>query len=371
MRYAAPWDWTIRITTAVVTGLLVLLGGGVSIAGWLAGGSEFAAIGAFIALAFGTALLLVRALAPTGFAIGAGQVRIERRLRPLAIPLARIRAAGPVPDRSLARALRLGGSGGLFGWYGRHWTRALGEFRIYATRMRGLVQLDTPEGRWVLSPEPPDRFLAELLASAPGAVLAPPEGPHERHPLPRGTVIRFAALVALAPVVAAAVVVASSAWAPVGARVEGGAVQIERRWVAPLEIPLSTVRGVEVPTRERIGQVRKVTGYRGWGGVQYGRFRGSVLGEFRLYAWHRGRWVLLDTDDGPVILTPDDPERFVAQVRAGMGRGAVTPRGRPRRRRRPRGAPPCRARRASGLAPRRGRGRPCGAPRSTGSPTAG
>jgi hypothetical protein len=28
--------------------------------------------------------------------------------------------------------------------------------------------------------------------------------------------------------------------------------------------------------------------------------------------------VLLDTDDGRVVLTPDDPDGFVAAVRAGM-----------------------------------------------------
>jgi hypothetical protein len=52
------------------------------------------------------------------------------------------------------------------------------------------------------------------------------------------------------------------------------------------------------------------------GGVAYGRFSSSALGTFQVYAWRGGPLVKLETADGPVVLTPDDPEAFLADVRA-------------------------------------------------------
>jgi hypothetical protein len=52
------------------------------------------------------------------------------------------------------------------------------------------------------------------------------------------------------------------------------------------------------------------------GAVRYGRFASSALGPFRLYAWRQGPYVLLETDAGRVVLTPDDPERFVSELRS-------------------------------------------------------
>jgi hypothetical protein len=51
------------------------------------------------------------------------------------------------------------------------------------------------------------------------------------------------------------------------------------------------------------------------GAVRYGRFGSRELGPFRLYAWRYGPYVLLETDEGRVLITPDDPERFVVEVR--------------------------------------------------------
>jgi hypothetical protein len=51
------------------------------------------------------------------------------------------------------------------------------------------------------------------------------------------------------------------------------------------------------------------------GQIRYGRFASRELGPFRLYAWRFGPYVLLETDQGRVVLTPDEPERFVATIR--------------------------------------------------------
>jgi hypothetical protein len=317
MRFAAPWDGRLRAVTAAVTVVLGIAAAAVLVLGFRDGDPAVAAIATAFALGLLLVLYLARALAPIGFAIEGSAVVVLRRARPVSIPLSLVRAAGPLELR-LSRLLRLGGSGGLWGWYGRYWSRPLGQFRLFATRTRDLVQLDTPTGRFVLSPEQPDRFLEEVLARAPGAVRVPAEGPHERHPIPRATWIRLVALVLAAPALAGAIVVASFGWAPEGVTVDRWTITVARRWAAPVEIPVASVRKVEPVGRDRVGRIAKVTGFADGRGHAWGRFRSEGLGEFQLYSWSRGSWVLLETDGGNVVVTPGDGARFVAEVRAAM-----------------------------------------------------
>ncbi len=111
------------------------------------------------------------------------------------------------------------------------------------------------------------------------------------------------------------VLFATTAWAPVSAEVSGPVIRVERQRASAVEIPLSTVRAVEVLAAP--GGFRRVAGFRG-PGISYGRFASEDLGEFQLYDWGGPAYVLLQTDGGPIVLTPDDPEGFVRAVRAGM-----------------------------------------------------
>jgi hypothetical protein len=369
MRFEARRDLRVRVTTAAIAvtfsvAAVTLL--------WLAHDGDPAAEGIALcgALLLAGIPLVSLAYAPRGYVIEGSTVKVLRRVRPREIPLSRLRAAGPVGP-VLRGALRLGGSSGLFGFFGRYWTRSLGVLHAYATRTDGLVQLDTPEARFVLSPEPVERFLDEILTRAPGARRVPAEGPHARHPISRRTWLGLGALF-LAPVlVLVAIVVGSFGWAPEGVTVDLGTITIARRWVGPVEIPISSVRQVEILGTSRIGRMHKLAGFVDPRGRAWGRFRSEPLGEFRLYLWRRGPWVLVDTEDGKVVLTPEEPERFVGEVGAAMALRAPTPRGRPRPRPRARAAPPCPAApRAFPPSPSR-RARPCGARRSSGSPTAG
>ena len=315
MRFEARWDRKLRASTWAASAGLSIGAVTLLVLGW----REDDPVAQFIASAFALLLMglvvVTRALAPIGFAVEGSEVKVLRRFRPHAIPLSRLRAAGPY--RSIRGSLRLGGSGGLFGWFGRHWSRPLGLFRLAATRTTDLVQLDTPAERWILSPDPADRFLDEVLARAPGAVRVPAEGPHERHPVSRATWIRLGALLLAGPAVAGTVFLASLGLAPVGVKVDRWTITIGRRWAEPVEIPVSSVRAAEVLPGDRIGRLRKVSGFSS-SGHAWGRFRSDRLGQFRLYAWGRGGWVLLRTDDGNVVLTPADPDRFVADVRAAI-----------------------------------------------------
>ena len=91
---------------------------------------------------------------------------------------------------------------------------------------------------------------------------------------------------------------------------------VERRWFADVVIPLAEVRRASALAPDQRRGWRRTAGTSLPGGVAYGRFASPALGAFQLYAWRSGPMVLLATDRGPVVLTPDDPQAFLAEVQA-------------------------------------------------------
>jgi hypothetical protein len=320
MRFAAPWDRTLRVTTAV---LVCAAGIGAVLLLRLAATTETpvaTAAGIAIAGAIGATFVAAWALAPAGYAVEAGRLRIERPLRAIEIPFASIRAATALPDGALSGAARIAGSGGLFGYYGRFWNRRLGAFRLYARRRIGLVVIDTDRDRFVLSPEPAGRFLDALPSRAPWAAPDPAGAGLAPRPVPRGVRIGIAALVLLVPLVVAGTLGAVWAFSPVGARVDGGEIRVERKLAPDVVIPLADVRRAEPLAAEHGARLWRVAGTAIPGGVRYGHFRSRELGDVQLYAWRADAFVLVDTDERRFVLTPDDPGAFVAAVREGARR---------------------------------------------------
>lgn len=312
-RYAAPWDRALRVSTVLAAALVV---GIAAVLPAVTGAGPLAALPA----AIGAVVLVgAAALAPRGFAIEGRVLRIERRVGRIDVPLAAIRAVALLPGPALRGAVRVAGTGGFFGHYGRYWSRALGSFRLYATRTRDLVLVDADTGRFVLSPARPEAFVDELLSRATGAARAAPAtlAASARRPVSRRAKIAVALAVAAVPLVVGGTFAASWAFAPIGARVDPDAIRIARNWAAPAEIPLAEVRDVgPLPAAELRG-ARRVAGA-ALGRWAYGRFASPALGSFHLYAWRRGGFVRVDTDEGLYVLTPDDPRAFVDDARAAL-----------------------------------------------------
>ncbi|HEX9426839.1 MAG TPA: PH domain-containing protein [Candidatus Polarisedimenticolia bacterium] len=159
MAFDAPWDQRLVMITTLCT--IVLLGAAALLV-WvgltripvtpvriffLLNGLLPIAILAFCAM-----------LAPRGYQIRNGTLRIERFVGSIDIPLEAIDAVEALPAQQVAGSRRTMGNGGLFGYYGRFRNAALGEFRMYATRGDGYVLL---RGRtpYVLTPQAPELFI--------------------------------------------------------------------------------------------------------------------------------------------------------------------------------------------------------------------
>jgi hypothetical protein len=279
-----------------------------------------AGAGPWVALTGAPALAIAYfawALSPRAFLVGSGVVAVERRRwRRLELPLSSLRRAVLLPAAGVHGALRVAGSGGAFGNYGLFWSRALGTFRLYATRSDRLVLLDADRERLVVSPDDVEGFLEAVRAHAPRALADTMPDRADRPPRGRARIARALSLALFLPLAAVAVaLLAGWARAPASIHVAGDAIRIERNAGGPTLIPLASVRSVEPLPPERLRGISRTHGY-ALGDVAYGRFRSRTLGPFRLEQ-HRGRgpWVLVDAGER-WVLTPDAPEEFVAAARA-------------------------------------------------------
>jgi hypothetical protein len=258
------------------------------------------------------------ALAPRGYTISGGELTVSRPIFPVRIPLATVRSVALLGQAEAGTFLKVGGAAGLFGHYGRFYSRPLGNFRLYATRRDHLVTIDTEAGRYVISPATPERFVDTLRGAAPAAAVVPAAaGSAASSGAPWKLILLILATV---PLLIGAILGAAWYRSPCAASVEAAAIRIDHRWGDPERIPLAGVRSVApLPEAQSHGWSR-VNGVGGVGGTSYGRFHSSQLGPFTLHAWRSGPYVLLTTDHGPVVLTPDDPAAFVAEVSARLGR---------------------------------------------------
>lgn len=112
--------------------------------------------------------------------------------------------------------------------------------------------------------------------------------------------------------VAAAFLVASWGFAPSGYRVEAQALTVERPLgdVVIARAAVKSARSFEEADSEGMSRTGGNGGLFGY----YGKFKSDRLGEHTWYVTDTGRRVVVETQDGAVVVSPDDPAKFIAAV---------------------------------------------------------
>lgn len=109
----------------------------------------------------GSLLGLAWLYAPRGYRLEGQTLLIERRAGSLAIPLKDAWARLAHKEDVAALLSRLDYRG-LFGYYGRFWSEALGPHEWYVTNKNKLVVLQTDGKVYILSPDQVDLFLDRI-----------------------------------------------------------------------------------------------------------------------------------------------------------------------------------------------------------------
>jgi PH (Pleckstrin Homology) domain-containing protein len=105
---------------------------------------------------------------------------------------------------------------------------------------------------------------------------------------------------------------AAYAWSPSGYSVVDGEVVI-RRLIGNVHLPVAGIREVRIATRDDLRGSMRIFGSGGLFGY-YGLFRNSKLGTSSWYVTNRSQAVVLTSDTGTAIVSPDDAVGFVAAL---------------------------------------------------------
>ncbi len=104
-------------------------------------------------------MLACEGLAPQRLEIGESQIVVLRRYQSVVIDRDEIKSVEPLPANAMRGAIRTGGVGGLFGYYGKYYTRTIGSFSLYATGSENLFLIRKWNGtNIVISCAEPDKM---------------------------------------------------------------------------------------------------------------------------------------------------------------------------------------------------------------------
>ena len=161
--YTIPFVWSKKVW--VITFAFFAIWLGVSV--WLL--CELFATANIVApltslILFNAVMLLVmlwcEGYAPQRLEIGADRIVVLRRYKSVTIHLDEIQSVERLPENALRGAIRTGGVGGLFGFYGKFYTRKIGSFSLYATGSENLFLIRKWDGtNIVISCSEPDKII--------------------------------------------------------------------------------------------------------------------------------------------------------------------------------------------------------------------
>ncbi len=151
--YQAVWGRPLWWTSVLVS--VLAFAGAVSLVTNLEGSMRL--LGLLPPVGFGVAAFFcIR-----GYALDGATLLIRRLLWTTRISLSGLESVESVP-KAMSGSLRTFGNGGLYSFTGWYWNRPLGSYRAWVTDLRNTVVLRVGGRTLVISPEPPEAFVATL-----------------------------------------------------------------------------------------------------------------------------------------------------------------------------------------------------------------
>jgi hypothetical protein len=301
MKFSASLDRTTKIISACVIALPLVI---------------FVFVQTPIVLGLAVLIgILGYAWSPLGYEVSPDAIIVKRLIGKVVLPRNGVREARACTADDLKGALRLFGSGGLFGYYGTFRTSRLGACTWYVTNRRRMVVV-AGQATWLFSPDDVGGFLEALGApsSVPGEFAI--KAPGSKTPL----LVGGALVLATAGFIGW--VTSYNPGLP-GYTFEGHALAIHDRFypvtLQASDIDVSQAGVVDIGS----GEWRPVARTNGFANARYlsGWFRVENGQKVRLYAAAGvKRLVLLPGKNGKtsVLLQASDPEQFVADTKRAL-----------------------------------------------------
>jgi len=312
MSFSASYDRaTTIITTVVCLGLLAVIFAVHNII--LTGLSVFV-------------MLLCFAYAPRGYELAGRSILVKRVAGAARIPLDDVREARRATPDDFLGCVRLGGSGGLFGYYGLFSTAKLGKSTWYVTNRSNSVVVITGAKTVLVSPDNPEAFLETLRTYAPvSGAAAPIAQPPARSFGGIGKAIGIA--LALVGMGVGVVAFNYSPGVPSYTLTRGTLTIHDRLYPVTIEASSIDAANIRVVDLAADPDWRPTARTNGFANSHYesGWFRVVSGQKVRLYRADGRRAVLLPAklDGASVLYQAQDPDEFADAVRAAWGASAA------------------------------------------------
>ncbi|MGD0134237.1 MAG: PH domain-containing protein [Bryobacteraceae bacterium] len=310
MSFSASYDRTTKIVTTVVClGLLAVI---------------FAVHNIILSCLSIFVIILCFAYSPRGYSLAGRSILVQRLAGPARIDLSDVREARKAAPDDFRGCIRLGGSGGLFGYYGLFSTAKLGRCTWYVTDRSHCIVVVTPAKTVLVSPDNPEAFLDTIRTYAPVSASSPPFSPDLSSPTARsfGALGRVTAI-ALACIGMGVGIVAFtySPGAPNYTLTSETLAIHDRLYPVTLRANAVDVANIRVVDLDRNSEWRPTLRTNGFANSHYesGWFRAANGQKVRLYRAGGERLVLLPPNTAgnpPVLYQAEDPDQFAAAVRA-------------------------------------------------------
>ena len=298
--------------TQIVSGGMVLMLVAVPLIAMKAG-----AVAVLVALASLAVLALAFAFSPRDFEISDGAFRVKRLIGDVVFPLTSLRFVRDAAPADFQGCVRLWGSGGLFGYYGLFWSKALGKSTWYVTDRRKAMVMANGSQVVLVSPEDRGGFL-EAIEHADGETLAPCS-----KSAAGGLALALTVIFAIVGVILALVVAMVVFYAPGRPPLDltRESLVIHSRFygttVAASSVDAAHVRVVDLRTESGWKPTMRTNGF---GNPHYraGEFKTADGRAVELFTTGSERLVLLPrfSNDGlPILLDVNEPDQFAARIR--------------------------------------------------------
>lgn len=122
---------------------------------------------AFIAIAISSLYVLTYLYRPTGYIVDSKHLVVTRPFNDVEIPIEEIKDVYIVRKESMTWTERIGGNGGVFGFYG-NFRNHFGTMTWYATKLNNYVMIETARhGKIIVTPDNTDmaKALRELIGA--------------------------------------------------------------------------------------------------------------------------------------------------------------------------------------------------------------
>lgn len=161
-RFAASWSLMTWLITLLVIVVVIIVCGAALTQAEKGSSQDVGERVSLVAVALIVPVILMASalFAPLGFTVDQAGIVVNRMGPRICIPHSEITEIRRLARRDVGFSIRLAGSGGFLGSYGRIWSTRLGKHRAYVTSSKDLVLICCRDGvKFLLSPYPAEVFI--------------------------------------------------------------------------------------------------------------------------------------------------------------------------------------------------------------------